>query len=447
MPAPRHGRHLLLPAAPACVPAGPPPLPSRGRRRLLQGGAAALLAGGGLPAAWGQASAAAGIAIPIGGGLKADHEAVWRRLVELSGGPGTPWVVLGTASESPLASAESAARQLQLRGAMPTVLPVSPLLKDRPVAEAVRDPALLEPLRRARGVFFTGGSQDRIVDSLAPGGVQSPLLQAIWQLHRSGGVVAGTSAGAAIMSATMFRDAPDVLAVMKGRLREGQELGAGLGFVGPRLFVDQHFLKRGRIGRMLPLMHARGLVQGLGVEENSAASVRGSAVEMLGGKAIYADLAEARHDPALGAFNLRGVRLSLLDRGDQLDLATGGLQPAAHKRAGQLLDPAAPGYKPYYTEAPFHVAMLADGVLSTAMGLLIDASYTEVRGLSFDPRGAAGDPLAALGFEWRLYKPPGAIGWYSEDGGGEDYTVHRLGLDVLPVRIAQPLTTPWAPKA
>lgn len=391
------------------------------------------------------AAGAAGTAVVIGGGLKASHDAVWRRMVDLAGGPGARFVVLGTASENPTASADAAAKQLQARGAVTSVLPVSPLLKDRPVAQAVADPALVDQVKAARGVFFTGGSQDRIVNSLQPGGQRSPLLQAIWDLYERGGVVAGTSAGAAIMSRTMFIDAPDVVGVLKGRFKAGQEVGEGLGFVGPALFVDQHFLKRGRLGRLLPVMQAYGYTLGLGVEEDSAAAVRGDEVEMIGGRAVFVDLADARVDDKAGAFALRGARLSLLEPGDRLALATRTLTPSEPKRKGQLLDPAAADYKPYYTAPPFHVDMLGDGVIATAMGLLIDARYDEIRGLAFDPRTNADDPLAALGFELRLYKAPGAKGWYSEAGGGEDYTVHRLGLDVLPQRMAQPLYQPWKP--
>ncbi len=430
------------------------PMSRPARRRLLLclglagllGAAAPACAQATDPAAAG--GAVRGVAVAIGGALRNENEAVWRKLLDLSGGPGTPWVVLGTASESPQSSADNAAQQLRLRGAVAHTLPVSPLLKDRPVDQAVRDPALIAQVRAARGVFFTGGSQDRIVASLLPGGQPSPLLQAIWDLYRAGGVVAGTSAGAAIMSATMFVDAPDVVGVMKGQLREGHEYGRGLGFVGPALLVDQHFLKRGRIGRLLPLMQRTGYMLGLGVEEDSAAAVRGQQLEMLGGQAVLVDLAEARSDAAAGAFNVQGARVSLLDAGDRLDLATRRLTPVAHKARGQVYDPAAPGYKPYHTVAGFDVDWLANGVLSTRMGQLIDASYTEVRGLSFDPRGAAGDALATLGFEWRLYKAPGSIGWTSPEGGDEDYTVHRLGLDVRPVRMAQPLYGPWpAPAA
>ncbi|MEK8051906.1 cyanophycinase [Ideonella sp. DXS22W] len=428
-------------------------LPTPARRRLLLAfgllgclagclctGQAALAQGA---AASGPAAAPQGVAVAIGGALRDDNELIWGQLIQLSGGPGAKWVVLGTASDSPQQSADNAAKQLRRRGAVADTLPVSPLLKDRPVADAVRDPALIDKVRAARGVFFTGGAQERIVSSLQPGGQPSPLLQAIWDVYRAGGVVAGTSAGAAIMSGTMFIDAPDVVGAMKGRLREGQEYGRGLGFMGAALFVDQHFLKRGRIGRMLPLMQRTGLRLGLGVEEDSAAALRGEVVTLLGGQAVFADLTEARSDAALGVFNLRGARLSLLDAGDQLNLATRTFTPATRKARGTVYDPAAPNYKPYNTTAGFDVDWLANGVLATRMGQLIDGSFSELRGLAFDPRGKADDPLAALGFEWRLYKAPGSIGWSSPEGGDEDYSVHRLGLDVLPVRMAQPLYGPW----
>ncbi|MEG6783495.1 hypothetical protein V2A39_31555, partial [Pseudomonas aeruginosa] len=79
-----------------------------------------------------------------------------------------------------------------------------------------------------------------------------PMLDAIWEVYRKGGVVAGTSAGAAIMSAVMVRDGPSIIDILKGRFADGKQIGRGLGFVGPKLFVDQHFLKRGRFGRMIP---------------------------------------------------------------------------------------------------------------------------------------------------------------------------------------------------
>jgi cyanophycinase len=240
----------------------------------------------------------------------------------------------------------------------------------------------------------------------------------------------------------MFRDAPSVLDVLKGRFSEGKEIGEGLGFVGSQLFVDQHFLRRGRLGRMLPVMHAKGYTLGLGVEENSAVVVRGTSLDVAGGKAVLADLRGARIDQVQGAFRLRGARLSLLDRQDRFDTATGQLQPAEAKLKQQTLQPGTPAYKPYYSAAPFYVDMLGEGVLATAMGQLIDASYDEVRGISFDPRAPANDPLGTVGFEFRLYKTPDSICWYTDAYGDEDYTVHRIGLDITPLRMAQPLYAP-----
>jgi len=385
-----------------------------------------------------------GTAVAIGGGLKSDNDEIYNRLISAAGGKAARWVVLGTASENPHGSADQVVKQFAQRGVVALALPVSPLLKDRPVAEVVRDAALLAQVRAAQGVYFTGGAQARIVDALQPGGEPTPLLQAIWAVYRAGGVVAGTSAGAAIMSSTMFRDAPDVLGALKGQLRDGQEVDRGLGFMGTQLFVDQHFLKRGRIGRMLPLMRAKGYTLGLGVEENSAAVMKGDTVEIIG-RALVANLADARSDAAVGAFNLANIRVSLLDSGDTLRVGDGRITPSAAKLKGDVLDPAAPGYKPYYSLQPFYVDMLGDNVIGTAMAHLIDGSYTEAIGIAFHPRPEAGDALGTLGFEFRLSKVPGSLGWTTEAGGGEDYTVRDLRLDVRPIRLAQPLYRPWAP--
>lgn len=417
------------------------------RARLARGLCGVLLAAVALGAAAPAAAAAdppKGAAVPIGGALRPDTADVWTRLVGLAGGRGARFVVLGTASQDPIGSAAEAVRDLGRYGAQAEALPVSPLIEGSDAAAAARDPALVAKVRAARGVYFTGGAQERIVDTLLPQGKPTPLLEAIWAVYRAGGVVAGTSAGAAIMSTVMFRDAPDVLAVLQGRWQDGREVGTGLGFVGPDLFVDQHFLKRGRFGRMIPVMQAKGYRLGLGIDENSAAVVQGGTIEVLGGSgALLVDLSGARSRADLAVFNLEGIRLTYLDHGDRYDLRTRTLQPSEQKLRGQLLDPAAAGYKPYYTEQPFHVDMLGDSVLSRAMGFLMDSSQTELHGLALDPRPEADGLLADLGFSFRLYKGAGSRAWTTDANGPDEYSVADLYLDILPVRIARPLATPW----
>jgi cyanophycinase len=425
-------------------------LPRLSRRGVLQFAAAAA-AGASVTGARAR-TAAEGFAVPIGGALKFDNAEVWTRLVQLSGGPGARWVVLPTAGDSPQRAGERIAQTLEKAGARVTVLPVSPRWPGIDVAQAVRDPALVELVAQASGVYFSGGAQERIVESLKPGGAASPLLDAVHALKARGGVVAGSSAGAAVMSRTMFRDAQDSLAVLKFGARMGKEIDRGLGFVGDELFIDQHFLKRGRIGRLLPVMWQEGFKLGLGVEENSGVIVQGQQIEVIGARgALLVDLRSATQNEALGAFNLKGARLSYLDRGDRHDLATGITTPSEAKRRELSIDPSSSAFKPYFPHAPFYADMLGDNTVVNAMGNLIDNRDSEAYGLAFDGRalrpGAPARPpeaRATLGFEFRLYRGPDSRGWFTGAFGGEDYTAVNLYLDITPVEMANPLYQPLA---
>ncbi|MFZ2990262.1 cyanophycinase, partial [Ideonella sp.] len=350
------------------------------------------------------------------------------------------FAVFATAAGNPERSAQLIGRALGRHGATTEHIAVAPRLAGTNLPEAVRDERWIKAVLSCQGVFFAGGAQERITDTLQPGGQRSPLLDAVWQVFNRGGVVAGTSAGAAIMSRLMFRDAQSVMGVLRGDLRMGKEIDQGLGFVGPALFIDQHFLKRGRIGRMLPLMQSQGYRWGLGVEENSAAIVQGGRIEVIGARgALLADLADATQDARLGAFNLRGATLSLLERGDRYDLAQRQFTPSATKQAEGLLNAQAPGFKPYFNDRPFHLDILGDNTIAQAMAHLIDNTASEVRGLACEAQSDQ-----RLGFEFRLYKAADSLGWFSAAAGGEDYSVAHLRLDVQPVRMAPTLYSPWS---
>ncbi|MBC7993757.1 MAG: cyanophycinase [Rhizobacter sp.] len=268
-------------------------------------------------------------------------------------------------------------------------------------------------------------------------------MAAIWEVYQSGGVVAGSSAGAAIMSTTMFRDAQDVLTVLKSGMREGQEIDRGLGFVGADVFVDQHFLKRGRIGRMLPLMLRQGYRLGVGVDENTAAVFRADTVEIVGYKgALLADLTDATTDKTQPAFNLRGARLTYLDRGDRYNLKTRVTTPSPEKLGGTRIDPRSKDFKPYFKTPAFYPDVLGDTTVVNLMANLIDNRQTEVVGLAFNSQAT---DRPELGFEFRFRKGPDSIGYYSGAFGGEDYSVMNIVLDVTPVTLSRPLYRPLAP--
>ena len=390
-------------------------------------------------------AATAGPAVAIGGALRDDNAAVWTRLVELAGGRGARFVVLATASGDPQAAASGTVAALVAHGAVADALPVAPKLPGVDLAAAVRDPLLIAKVRAANGVFFTGGDQARIVDTLRPDGVDSPLLEAIRALQLRGGVIAGTSAGAAIMSRTMFRDPASVINLLKGPLRPGIDYSAGLGFAQSDLFVDQHFLRRGRLGRMLALMQDRGIKVGLGVEEDAAAILRGEQVEILGtAGALIVDFSGAASDAAQGAFNVANVRLTYLGHGDRYNLRTGLLEPARAKLDGQHIDPRAASFKPYHEDAPFALDVLAGGVVLESMVRIVDGKANEARGLAFDASPDAATPRG-LGFEFRFIRRPDTVGWYDPVASADAYTLANIRLDVVPVRVAQPLFGPWDP--
>jgi cyanophycinase len=392
-----------------------------------------------------QTPSPAGTVIVIGGALRADSDAVWQRIVNEAGGAGAPIAVFPTAAYEPERIAAQIVAALNRCGAAAEVIPVAPHLEGVDLQARLNDPALIARVAACRAVFFSGGAQEYIVDTLQPDGQATAMLGAIRAVFQAGGVIAGTSAGAAVMSRLMFRDAMDNLAVLKGQWRAGHEYDRGLGFVAPELLVDQHFLKRGRIGRMLPAMQALGYRLGLGVDENAAVVIQGTTLEVIGGSgAVLVDLGEATHDPTLPAFNLRGARLAYLDHGDRHDLASGETTPAEHKRAGLRIEPAAAGFRPGLQSDRYFLDILGDGCILGALTQLLDGPSPQVRGLAYRANPEPDDPAPDVGFEFRLRRMPGLVGWCSAQSGSEDYTVLGACLDVVPVRVANPLFTPLA---
>ena len=168
----------------------------------------------------------------------------------------------------------------------------------------------------AAGVFFTGGDQLRISSQIAG----TPIEQAVRDLHARGGLVAGTSAGASVMSDTML---------VKGTSRVSHRIGdlhmaPGLGLMSHAI-IDQHFAERGRIGRLLGAVAQNPRVLGVGIDEDTAILVEGHSFRVIGSGAVtvvdglgvtHSNIAEARPERTL---SLHDVRLHALAAGDSYD--------------------------------------------------------------------------------------------------------------------------------
>lgn len=373
---------------------------------------------------------AQGTLVIIGGALRDDNHTVWQRIVALAGGQGARIAVLATASSHPQEIGDELVARLQASGAQAFVVPVAQGLPGRDVRQAADDMLLARQVAECGGVYFAGGDQARITRALRrPDGSSTRVLEAVWQVYRQGGVIAGSSAGAAIMSRTMFGKPPPVLATLKNGVTQGLHIQDGLGFIGDDVFIDQHLLVRGRFARMLPAMLAAGYQLGLGVDENTALVVGPSRqVEVIGYRgALLIDLSQA--STREGPFNISNVRLSYLDNGDRLDLHTGRLTPAPDKAGGRI-DSAAPSYH----GALFSADILGHTAVVTLMEKLIDSDQEQAIGLSF---GSPQTEAPELGFEFRFSRTSQSVGYRSRLG--DAVSVYQVRLDVRPIQMFWPL--------
>ncbi|WP_315854298.1 cyanophycinase [Stieleria maiorica] len=124
----------------------------------------------------------------------------------------------------------------------------------------------VQPLKTASAVWFDGGSQQRIAEAYLETRVESELQRLLMR----GGVIGGTSAGAAIQSRVM---------IIGGKTEP--KISTGLGLL-PEAIIDQHFLKRNRIARSIAALRQHPDLIGLGIDEGTALVVEGGATEVIG---------------------------------------------------------------------------------------------------------------------------------------------------------------------
>jgi cyanophycinase len=350
--------------------------------------------------------------------------------VQLAGGKDARIAVFASASGYPEKSGKSLVDRLNSYGAKAFFVPVAVKLAGSDYHIAADDSKLAELVRSASGAFFAGGDQSRITSALRhEDGSNTRVLDALWDMYRRGGVIAGSSAGAAIMSSTMFGRPRTVLATLKLGVEDGKEITSGLGFIGDDVFVDQHLLVRGRFARMLPAMLAKGYKLGLGIDEDTAMVVLPNReVEVVGYKgALVLDLSNA--SAREGAFNVSNVRVSYLDNGDRFNIATHEFTPSEDKADGTL-DPS----RPYYREPLFTPDILGNATVVDLMSKLIDSDQPEAIGITLgSPNGVQPD----LGFEFRFTRASDSVGYSS--ASTDAYSIYNLRLDIRPILIRRPL--------
>jgi cyanophycinase len=250
----------------------------------------------------------------IGGGERGPE--IMGRFAELAGGPRARVVAFAMASslEDAGASIEKELRALGLGE-------VHALRLTR--AEADGD-AALAALEGVTAVYFGGGDQSRLTAALGGSRVEARLHE----LYEGGALLAGTSAGAAVMTRVMITgDERRPLSKEEAfQTIEAEDVitTRGFGFFEGAI-VDQHFVRRRRGNRLLSAVIENPGLLGIGIDEETAIWVKpGRTFEVLGaGPVVVYDAGQAQVGPPSPEHGLTaaGLALHVLRRGSTYDVA------------------------------------------------------------------------------------------------------------------------------
>ncbi|UPX11372.1 uncharacterized protein EKO05_0001978 [Ascochyta rabiei] len=240
----------------------------------------------------------------VGGNLQSDS--IWQRIITLAGGVDAPIVVIPTAGGEPTydANFSSAVSFRRLGAKKVTVLHTY----DPAEADTYK---FIAPLLEAKGVFYGGGRQWRLVDAYA-GTKTETAIQAV--LDR-GGVVSGSSAGASIMGSFLARGDTANNQVMIG------DHTVGFGYL-KNTAIDQHFLVRNRQFDLFDILKVYPELLGIAIDEDTALIVNKNDAEVFGSTyaAFYDGGFWSREGSDLKNIPPPESRFYFLKAGDKYDL-------------------------------------------------------------------------------------------------------------------------------
>lgn len=141
--------------------------------------------------------------------------------------------------------------------------------------------AQVDSLKNAKLIFISGGDQGRFMDVVR----NTPVFEAIIYAWHHGAIIAGTSAGAAVMSKKMITGNQlkhPGLESSYPTIESGNiEIKEGLGFL-DNTIIDQHFVKRQRLNRLIAVSVENPEELCVGIDESTAIIVEGDNVKVTG---------------------------------------------------------------------------------------------------------------------------------------------------------------------
>ena len=276
------------------------------------------------------APAPGGKLLLIGGGLDDDNRPVYERLLGLAAAHGRAHIVIMTAA--------SGDQDQEITDKSEALRSWDPAVSWEPVRRETNTADTVAAIERATALFFTGGDQQRITDRYRPGAQSTPEWQAMQRLLQRGGVIAGASAGDAMMGTTMFYGGASATAlgiVAKSPPKDpeavdtqddeenpalpGPHLGPGMGLL-PFAMTDSHFFERNRVGRLVAALEATHQTLGIGVGEDASVEVDLATGDIRGvsmGESLLLDVSQLQRH----GLTRTGLRARLIRQGETIRAA------------------------------------------------------------------------------------------------------------------------------
>ncbi len=250
--------------------------------------------------------------IIIGGGNRTDE--IMKKIFDLSG-INSKVLIVPNASSEPLITGERLKKEFQALGYKEVFI----FNGDR---EKANDENYIKQFKDCNVVFFSGGDQNLLTKDL----LNTALLASIKTIYNNGGIISGTSAGAAVMSKIMItgdeyknKDSSNPFNAIEANNIVTTE---GFGFVEDAI-IDQHFIKRKRLNRLISVVLENKSKLGIGIDESTAILVfPDKTFEVIGeSQVIVFDPTQShiikRNDDKLGGAN---IQMHILLNGQKFDL-------------------------------------------------------------------------------------------------------------------------------
>ncbi len=394
-----------------------------------------------------------GSLVIVGGGLEANNKSVFNQLIALSGGADKAvFSVIPSASGVAMQTFVYFKSELVSYGVKPENIHLIPIamadddsttdVNESTWSNNGNDLKLAEMVRKSSCVWFSGGDQLRTMKTLHKAdGSNTLVLDAVWEVFKSGGVVGGTSAGAAIMSEPMIGAGNSMGALKHGVVMnykgedfpegDGVLLTHGLGFF-PLGMVDQHFNTRARLGRLIVAMMNDTKKEPLafGVDENTALIYIGKQkiLKVAGAAGVtVVKTTDAKISHISKLPKIENIGISYMEDGDTYEIGTGKITPAEGKtnlkgkEYNNISNPA---------QAGMFSGSASNFLNLITTSLMDNKAVDKVTNLNFTGKES--------GFQVTLRKTPRSVAYYSAKPN-DRFTVIDIRMDIAPVAIT---TTP-----